>query len=102
VAHDARGRSPDRAPGDDRMTSLDATIETALAGLTVPAPATLRPAVLVETGLADWFGRVDSPIGPIVVAWNGLGVSLVDAERDDVAFEARHPATTGRPAFPAP
>ncbi len=84
------------------MTSLDATIETALAGLSVPAPATLRPAVLVETGLADWFGRVDSPIGPVVVAWNGLGVSLVDAERDDTAFETRHTATTGRPAFPAP
>jgi O-6-methylguanine DNA methyltransferase len=84
------------------MTTLDATIETALSELTVPAPETLRPAVLVEAGLADWFGRVGSPIGPIVVAWNGLGVSLVDAASDDAAFAERHTTTVGRPAFRAP
>ena len=46
-----------------------------LAGLAIPAPASLRPAVLVEVGLADHYDRVDSPLGPIVVAWNGRGVS---------------------------
>ena len=34
-----------------------------------------------------------------MVAWNGLGVSLVDAETDDAAFESRHAAITGRPAY---
>jgi O-6-methylguanine DNA methyltransferase len=84
------------------MTTIDPTIEAALGGLVVPAPTTLRPAVLVATGLADAYARIDSPIGPIVVAWNGLGVSLVDAERDDTAFEARHASATGRSAYPAP
>jgi O-6-methylguanine DNA methyltransferase len=83
------------------MTTTDPAIETALGGLLVTAPATLRPGVLVATGLADLYARVGSPIGSIVVAWNGLGVSLVDAEPDDGAFEARHAAATGRPAFHA-
>jgi O-6-methylguanine DNA methyltransferase len=71
-----------------------------LATLTVPAPATLRPAVLVELGLADHYARIDSPLGPLVVAWNGRGVSSVGEARDDVDFEARHRAATGRRAFP--
>lgn len=83
------------------MTTTDQSIETGLARLSVPAPASLRPAVLIETGLADHYARIDSPIGALVVAWNGRGVSLVDAEPDDAVFEARHHATTGRPAFRA-
>ena len=35
------------------------------------APPTLRRNVLAEVGLADRFARMDSPIGPLVVAWNG-------------------------------
>lgn len=82
---------------------LDATDResAALADLTVPAPATLRPSVLVEIGLADSYGRVDSPLGQLVVAWNGRGVSAVDIDEDDGAFEAHHLATTGRRAIPA-
>ncbi|HEX2469126.1 MAG TPA: methylated-DNA--[protein]-cysteine S-methyltransferase [Candidatus Limnocylindrales bacterium] len=87
------------------MTSqLDATADrevAVLADLAVAAPPTLRPAVLVEVGLADRYDRIDSPLGPLVVAWNGRGVSLVDLADDDGAFEARHLATTGRPAMPA-
>lgn len=81
------------------MTTTDRAIEAALAATAVPAPPTLRPAVLVATGLADHYARIDSPIGPLVVAWNGIGVSLVDAEPDDAVFEARHATVTGRPAF---
>ena len=78
------------------------TIEAGLADLTASAPAGLRPAVLAEVGLADRYARVDSPIGPLLVAWNGRGVSVVDmATGDDGAFEARHVAVTGRPAYPA-
>lgn len=76
-----------------------AAVEVALAGLSVPAPASLRPAVLIETGLADAYATIDSVIGPLAVAWNGRGVSMVDAAASTEAFEARHRATTGRAAF---
>lgn len=84
------------------MTTPPDAIELAMADLATTAPPTLRPSVLVEVGLADRYARLPSPIGSLVVAWNGLGVSLVDAEPDDAAFEARHRAVTGRPAFAAP
>ena len=71
----------------------------ALAGLTVRAPATLRPSVLVEVGLADNYARIASPLGPLLVAWNGRGVSSVGQAHDDGEFEARHRASTGRPAY---
>jgi len=74
---------------------------TALADLTVTAPPSLRTSVLVEVGLADRYGRVDSPLGPLVVAWNGLGVVSVDIAGDDGAFEANHLASTGRHAIPS-
>jgi len=85
------------------MTHIDETgIEDAMRSLTATAPTTLRPAVLVETGLADRFAAIDSPIGPLFVAWNGRGVSLVDRATDDPeTFLARHVAATGRPAFAA-
>jgi O-6-methylguanine DNA methyltransferase len=81
--------------------AADAAVEAALAGLTATAPATLRPAVLIEVGLADAYASIDSPIGPLTVAWNGRGVSIVDAAVDDATFEARHRAVTGRDAFRA-
>jgi O-6-methylguanine DNA methyltransferase len=74
---------------------------TALADLTVTAPPSLRTSVLVEVGLVDRYGRVDSPLGPVVVAWNGLGVVSVDIAGEDGAFEARHLASTGRRAVPS-
>jgi O-6-methylguanine DNA methyltransferase len=83
------------------MTTDDRDLETAMAALLTPAPATLAPNVLAEVGLADRYARFDSPIGPLVVAWNGLGVSAVEAAQDDAAFEAAHLARTGRPAHRA-
>jgi len=76
-------------------------IEARLADLTATAPAGLRPAVLAEVGLADLYAHIDSPIGPLVVAWNGRGVSVVDIATDEDTFEARHLALTGRPAYAA-
>ncbi len=43
----------------------------------------------------------DSPIGPLVVAWNGLGVCAVDLAGRRPAARARHEARTGR-ARPRP
>jgi O-6-methylguanine DNA methyltransferase len=73
---------------------------TVLADLATTAPPGLRTAVLAEAGLVDRYGQVESPLGPLVVAWNGYGVSAVDIAGDDGAFEARHRATTGRRAIP--
>ncbi|MGK2851130.1 MAG: methylated-DNA--[protein]-cysteine S-methyltransferase [Candidatus Limnocylindrales bacterium] len=80
-------------------TEITTTIEAAMAELSVAAPPSLRPAVLIETGLADAYARIESVIGPLLVAWNGRGVSMVDVAVDAEAFEARHRALTGRPAF---
>ena len=53
------------------MTTDDRDLEAAMAELRTHAPPTLAPGVLVEVGLADRYARFDSPIGPLVVAWNG-------------------------------
>jgi O-6-methylguanine DNA methyltransferase len=78
------------------MTTLDRALETAIAGLATVAPPGLVPSVLIEVGLADGYAPISSPIGTLFVAWNGHGVSGVDAASDDVAFETAHSARTGR------
>ncbi len=83
------------------MTTLNPVLEAALADLRVTAPASLRPDVLVEVGLADHYARFESPLGPLIVAWNGLGVSAVDASVDDSLFMTSHRTRTGREAVPA-
>ena len=76
-------------------------VETAMASLMTTAPPTLASSVLSELGLADRYASFDSPIGRLVVAWNGFGVSAVEAAPDAVAFEAEHRARTGRRAVRA-
>ena len=83
------------------MTVDDRYIEIAMANLMTAAPPTLAADVLSELGLADRYARFDSPIGPLVVAWNGLGVSAVEAAPDDATFEATHQARSGRRAVRA-
>lgn len=76
-------------------------VESALASLAVRAPATLAPATLVAVGLADEYTTMDSPIGPVFVAWNGRGVSAVEAAGDPRQFEQRFGRAFGRPIRPA-
>ena len=83
------------------MTTDDRDLEAGLAALHAPAPAGFSTDVLVRVGLADRYARMASPVGPLVVAWNGLGVSEVSEATDDAAFEDRHRARTGRPAHRA-
>ncbi len=83
------------------MTASDKDLQTAMADLMTAAPPTLAPAVLVELGMIDRHARFDAPIGPLIVAWNGLGVSAVEAAPDDASFEANHLIRTGRRAIPA-
>ena len=54
-----------------------AEVEAALGGLAVAAPPSLAHATLVAIGLADEYTTMQSPIGPVFVAWNGKGVSTV-------------------------
>jgi O-6-methylguanine DNA methyltransferase len=84
----------------NQTLELTDTETAGMAGLTVAAPPTLRVDVLVEVGLADHYARIDSPLGPLVVAWNGRGVSSVGQAGGDADFEARHLASTGRRAYP--
>jgi len=81
--------------------TTDATVEAALGELHASAPPSLAPRTLTEVGLADWYTRMPSPIGELVVAWNGLGVATVEAAADDTAFETAHRARTGRVAYRA-
>ena len=75
-----------------------AAIEAALAALAEPAPARLGHTTLVAVGLADDYAVIDSPVGPLRVAWNARGVSSVDLADDDRSFEQRFFARTGRRA----
>jgi O-6-methylguanine DNA methyltransferase len=83
------------------MTVSDKDLETAMADLMTAAPPTLAVSVLVEVGMVDRYATFDAPIGTLVVAWNGLGVSAVEAAPDDATFEANHLARTGRRAVRA-
>jgi O-6-methylguanine DNA methyltransferase len=78
------------------MTIEDRQLEEAMATLLTTAPPSLAPGVLAEVGLVDRYALIGSPIGSLVVAWNGLGVSAVEAATDEAAFEAAHEARTGR------
>jgi hypothetical protein len=89
-------------PSLGRAQSTDRSdMEAAIAGLSTHAPAMLAPSVLADVGLVDRYARFDSPIGPLVVAWNGLGVSTVETVSDDAVFQAAHLARTGRAAVRA-
>jgi O-6-methylguanine DNA methyltransferase len=68
-----------------------------LAGLRAAAPASVTTNALVELGLADRYAEAPSPLGPLFVAWNGLGVSWVGKADDPGAFETGASAHTGRP-----
>ncbi len=70
----------------------------ALADLRLTAPPELAHSTLVAVGLADDYAVIDTPIGPLRVAWNGRGVSAVEGAADDAAFERRFHARTGRVA----
>jgi O-6-methylguanine DNA methyltransferase len=81
--------------------TIETPLETALRGLRVTAPAALPDDTLVAVGLADRYARLGSPIGDVLVAWNGRGLSAVSRLDDAAAFERRFAAEVGRPLSPA-
>ncbi len=72
----------------------------------VAPPPDLSARVLVRLGLGDAYWRVESPIGPVFVAYNAWGVSTVMRGSDDEAFERAFRERFSRPvhavARPAP
>src|SRR4051794_21236593 len=85
-------------PGaDDR----DALVESAVADLHTPAPESLLRGTLLAAGLADAYAPVDSPAGPVFVAWNTRGVSMVSLADDPERFEDYFAAEIGRWLFRA-
>lgn len=74
--------------------------EQVLASLAGPAPDTVLPAVLLETGLADGYVATDGPAGPMFVAFNDRGISSITLGDDRAGFEEHFEELFGRPAFP--
>ncbi|TAM78381.1 methylated-DNA--[protein]-cysteine S-methyltransferase [bacterium] len=61
------------------------------------APATLLPRVLERVGLADGYWRQESPVGPLFVAFNALGICAVARDlRGAAAFEREYHARFNR------
>jgi len=63
----------------------------------IQAPTTLLPAVLGGIGLGDRYLELETPIGPVFVAFNDAGVSAVIPVRATAAFETQFRARFGRP-----
>jgi O-6-methylguanine DNA methyltransferase len=66
------------------------------------APSTLLPEVMTRLGLADSYFSIETPIGPVFVAYNPRGISAVMRARDESDFEQIFRETFGRTAQPAP
>ena len=82
------------------------SIDSLIAGieaLQTAAPATVLPAVLVGTGLADGYVTRQGLGGAVRVAFNEHGVCAcepADEDYDAASFERRFAASFGRPAVP--
>jgi O-6-methylguanine DNA methyltransferase len=76
-------------------------VAAGLRGLRPEPPATLRPAVLERVGLADAWFTLDGPAGPLLVAYNGRGISATAPAGEQAGFEARFQARHRRPLRPA-
>lgn len=72
-----------------------------LHGLRAEPPPTLAPAVLERVGLADAFVTVHGPAGPLLVAYNGRGISATAPGGDEAGFRERFQARFRRPLRPA-
>jgi O-6-methylguanine DNA methyltransferase len=67
----------------------------------VRAPTSVLPAVLERLGLGDAYAQIDTPIGPVFVAYNKLGISAVRRAASAEEFEHAFHARFDRPVRPA-
>ena len=67
----------------------------------VEPPATLLPAVLRLTGLADSYLPLETPVGTVFVAWNTRGVTAVMLRPDTTTFARDFSQQFGRRAIEA-
>src|SRR5262245_22000802 len=65
------------------------------------APSTLLPGVLRRVGLADFYWRLESPVGPVYVAASRAGISMVSRSKSAEDFERRFERRRGRSVSPA-
>ncbi len=74
----------------------DEALAESLRDLRVAAPSSVAYGALVETGLADRYAPIGTPLGQIFVAWNGRGVSWVTPAGAPEDLEVRFRVTVGR------
>ena len=85
----------------DRLEGGWRELADGLHGLRADPPPTLAPAVLERVGLADAFVTVNGPAGPLLVAYNGRGISATAPGADEAGFAERFVARFRRPLRPA-
>jgi O-6-methylguanine DNA methyltransferase len=66
----------------------------------VTAPATLLPGVLMRIGLGDSCWRLETPIGPMFLAYNKNGISTIMRAKDFASFERSFRLRFGRSVYP--
>ena len=64
---------------------------------TVPAPETLQEAVLERLGLGDRYVRIQTPLGPVFVAFNRVGVTEITRAGHPGVYETEYRERHGRP-----
>ena len=65
------------------------------------APKRLLPTVLQRVGLVDAYITLETPLGPVYIAYNPNGLSTVMRAGNDESFVAAFVATFGRTVAPA-
>ena len=90
----ARQELPSIADARDLLLELRALADVA-------PPPSLHPSVLARLGLGDAYWTLDTPLGPVFVAYNSVGISAVMRAGAPADFEQSFRARFGRPASPA-
>lgn len=71
-----------------------------LEALHTSAPPSIMTRTLIETGLADQYGQIAGPTGPLFVAFNERGISAVVPAPDEETFLAIYQSRVGSNIFP--
>jgi len=59
------------------------------------------PSVMTRVGLADSYFPIETPIGPVFVAYSDRGISAIMPATEAAEFERAFEARSGRSAYPA-